>query len=303
MSMLATAIAADSKSTTPKPPAHRASAPRQSESRPHALKSSSAAAYAKDLRQYQEGFGGRIPCSRAMLERYIASLRAVVAPTTIHRRVMALRNEHIRLGHPSPTDEPALRPILRRLQLGFVPGKTGSVNAPKKKEPRQARPITRALLAKMLDAMGTDSLDRRDRCLLLLGFASMLSRSILVSLDVADIRFTNDVMALHLRQAGGLATAEQSRPPRIVTVPITGHELCAATATRAWIAHAALDIEGGPLIRRFDRAGNPTADRLDGAWVSVVVKNRLRAVGIDPTHFSALSLRRGRLSEMAKGTL
>ena len=168
---------------------------------PRPLKAATAAAYSKDMRQYREVFKGSVPCDQRTVERYIASLRTRLQPTTIYRRLMSLRNAHVRLGHASPTDLPAMRPVLHQLQKGIMPSKPGAKAAPtpKRKEPRQARPITRALLAKMLDAMGTGSLDRRDRCLLLLGFASMLSRSILVSLDVADIRFTNDVMALHLR--------------------------------------------------------------------------------------------------------
>ena len=302
MNTLDAATAADSTSTDPHALAGKGSTPCQNAPIRRALKSSTAVAYEKDVRQYREVFGGCIPCDQAALERYIASLRTRVAPTTMHRRLMALRHEHVRLGHPSPTDAPALRAILRALQLGFVPTNAGSVRAPKKKEPRQARPITRSLLAKMLDAMGTNALDRRDRCVLLLGFGAALSRSALTALDVADIRFTNDVMAVRLHDEA-VPDGAQPRPRRVVTVPITGHELCAATATRQLIEHGALDVEGGPLIRRFDRAGNPTADRLHGAWVSVVVKNRLKAVGIDATDFSALSLRRGRLSEMAKGKL
>ena len=263
------------------------------------LQESSERAYAKDMRQFFEIFKGSVPCDPRTVERYIASLRNRAAPTTIYRRTMALRNEHIRLGHPSPTDAPELRPLLRQLQKGILPPKKGAAaQVPKRKEPRQAKPVTRGLLAKMLDAMGTNSLDRRDRCLLLLGFAAALSRSALVSLDVSDLAFTNDVMILNLRDIG-----EEGKAKRSITVPITCGELCAATATRAWVEHAALDIEGGPLFCSFDRAGDPTRHRLHSAWVAVVVKQRLAAVGIDASHFSGLSLRRGRLMEIARGVL
>ncbi|HEY8706947.1 MAG TPA: hypothetical protein VIM34_03010 [Burkholderiaceae bacterium] len=299
-----TVTAAQAVPTAMSPPTASPSTPakprRSSKRRTEPLRASSSAAYAKDVRLYKAR-GGTIPCDADALQKYVSAVRNKIAPTTIYRRLMAVRNEHVRLGHPSPTDTPALRPALRQLQLGIVPPKSGVVPAlaPKRKEPRQARPITRQLLAKMLDAMGSSTLDRRDRCLLLLGFAAALSRSTLVSLDVADVRFTNDVMVVQMREAGA-GGGEQAR---VVTVPITGHELCAAAATRAWIEHAALDIEGGPLFRRFDRAGDPTKHRLDAAWVSVVVKHRLKEVGVDPEPYSAMSLRRGRLGEAARGTL
>ena len=303
MSMLDTETANRSTSIAPVAPAAGEAAIRHSERTSRALKPTTSAAYAKDLRQFIAGFGGRIPCDPATLERYIASIRTRVAPTTVHRRVMALRNEHVRLGHPSPTDAPGMRTLLRQLQLGLLPTKPGSLKVPRKQEPRQAYPITRAMLSKLLDAMGTSALDRRDRCLLLLGFGAALSRSALTSLDVADIRFTNDVMVVRLPNKTDASNLARQRAPRIVTVPITGHELCAATATRRLIECDALDVQGGPLFRRCNRSGDPTSQRLHSAWVSVVVKSRLETVGIDPTNFSALSLRRGRMAELAKGTM
>ena len=268
--------------------------------RPVSLKASSTTAYNKALRHFREVFGGKLPCDRTTVERYITAQRNKVAPATIYLRLQALRHEHLRLDYPSPTDDPSLRAVMRQLQQGFVPGKSGA--APKRKEPRKARPLTRSMLTKALDAMGTNGLDRRDRCLLLLGFGAALSRAALAALDVADLRFTNDVMIVSLREGGDEAARTTPRTVT-VTVPITGHELCAATATKAWISHAALDLEGGPLLRRFDRGGDPTANRLEAPWISVVVKNRLKAVGIDPTAYSALSLRRGRMAEIAKGVL
>jgi integrase len=144
----------------------------------------------------------------------------------------------------------------------------------------------------MLDAMHRNALDRRDRAMLLLGFFAALNRSQLVAIDVSHIAFSADVMVVQL---DGHA--------REVAIPITGGELCATTAVRKWIEHAALDVEGGPLFRRFDRAGDPTPHRLDSAYVSVVLKERLKAVGIEPDRYSAHSLRRGRLLEAAKGVL
>ena len=190
--------------------------------------------------------------------------------------------------------------MLRQLQLGVVPPTSGTAPAlaPKRQELRQAMPITRQLLAQALAAMGTNALDRRDRCLLLLGFAAALSRSGLVSLNAADVRFTNDAMVVTI-----LAAAGEGERARVVRIPLTGDELCAATATRALIEHAQLDVEGGPLFRRHDRAGDPTRHRLDSAWVSVVVKNRLKDVGVDPGPYSAMSLRRGRLAEGVKGVV
>jgi integrase len=260
------------------------------------LKSSSAETYGKALRHFTTVFKGSVPATVETIYRYVTAMRKS-APATVYLRLQAIRHEHVRQGLPSPTDDPAVRALMRNLQLGISPGKkTGTA---KRAEPKHARAVTRNLLERILDAMGTNSLDRRDRCVLTLSFGAALSRSALVSLNRDDIRFTNDVMVLTIRD---LADGTRART---VTVPITGHELCSATATRDWMRHAALDLEpqDGPLLRRFSRAGDPTQDRLSAAWINVVLKMRLKAVGVDPTPYSGLSLRRGRMAEIGKGVL
>ena len=283
-------------SSAPTPAQKRQRRPAKRRSEP--LHASSSDAYAKDVRLFKAA-GGTIPCNATDLRSYIAKMRNKIAPTTLYRRAMAVRHAHLSLGKALPTDDPAIRPLLRALQLGHVPSKkeiqSGCAEVPgaeKRREPKSAKPITRSLLLKMLDAMHRSSLDRRDRALLLLGFMGALKRAELVSLNLSDLTFTADAMVVTVQG-------------RQIAVPATGGELCAAAATRDWIAHAALDLEQppGPLFRRFDRGGDPTRARLDAAWVSVIVKNRLKEVGIDPAPFSAQSLRRGRLLEAAKGVL
>jgi len=260
------------------------------------LKSSSADTYSKALRHFTTAFKGSVPATVETIHRYVAAMRKS-APATAYLRLQAIRHEHVRQGLPSPTDDPSVRAVMRNLQLGIAPGK--KAGGAKRAEPRHARAVTRNLLERMLDAMGTNSLDRRDRCVLTLSFGAALSRSALVALNRDDVRFTNDVMVLTIRDL-----ADTTRT-RTVTVPITGHELCAATATRDWLRHAALDLEpqDGPLLRRFSRAGDPTSERLSAAWINVVLKTRLRAIGVDPAPYSGLSLRRGRLAEIGKGVL
>ncbi len=136
----------------------------------------------------------------------------------------------------------------------------------------------------MLDAMGANALDRPDRCLFLLGFSAALSRSTLIALDLGNVNFTNDAMHVAVQESMREPSNDAERH-RVVAVPRTGHERCAARATSEWIHHAQLDGQDGPLIRRFDRAGNSTLYRLDAACLGTVIKRRLKAVGVDPTPF------------------
>jgi hypothetical protein len=105
------------------------------------------------------------------------------------------------------------------------------------------------------------------------------------------LRFTPDALIVKLGES------------RQIAIPITGGDLCGASAVRELIQRAAWDIEGttGPLFRRADRSGALTEDRLDSSWVSAIVKKMITAAGLDASKYSAQSLRAGRIAEMARG--
>ena len=280
---------------------------------PSTHRSSTADAYAKDVRQFTVTYGGSIPCSSAELLKYILLLSKRVAPPTVIRRVMALQDAHVRKGLPSPTADEQIRTALRHLTAGKLP--VNLLDAKKQlqvekaqtvKISKSATPITRPLLMRMLDAMGTGkrSLDRRDKAIFLLGFTAGLKRGTLCSLDLEDLTFTPDVLLLRI---GALASPVQhesedstAQTPtqsshRTLAVPFTRGPLCAATACHEWIAHNGLEGQHGPLFPRFTRSGEPVlSERLDSAYISVLVKKRLLDAGeSDVSSYSAESLRRG----------
>lgn len=264
------------------------------------LRSSSRAAYDRDLELFAR-FGGRIPCSAKEIQAYIDKMRSKVAPATLHRRIHAIAHQHRALGHPSPIDE-NLRTVMRWLQHGKLPprGKQAVPPLPPedKKTGRTAKPMTRQLLSRILDAVLRSSLDRRDEALLLLGFMAGLKRGQLVALDVADLKWTNDALIVRIKAQ----TDEDGRQlaARTVALPITGAELCAASSVKRYVEHLALE-PGQPLFVSYNRGSDPTNKRLAAAYVSEVLKRRMKVVGLDPTGYSGESLRRGRLLELAKG--
>ncbi|MBL0089744.1 MAG: hypothetical protein IPP44_24925 [Ideonella sp.] len=284
------------------------------------LRTSTNEAYAKDVALFIR-FGGAIPCNAAAVMRYLELLRTKVAPMTAYRRVMAIQWAHHQQGRPSPTADPSLRLAMRGLQRGTFPPKPGakaakSAPAAAKRTTRVAKPMTRQLLDRVLDAVHRNMLDRRDRALLLLGFMAGLKRTALTAIDVCDIAFTADAMIVKVKAgiaAEGGPTGAHGRSPgpgpdrgrgqdRSIAVPITGGDLCAATAVRQLIEHLAL-LPNTPLFRSYNRAGEPTENRLAPAFVSCVVKNRLKIVCIDPKDYSGESLRVGRLLELTKGVM
>jgi integrase len=207
---------------------------------------------------------------------------------------MAIRHAHLERGLVPPTTDAALRRTLRQLQFGPAVRRRGTSAAEQPASTvtlvRPAKPITRDLLTQLVAAMQRSALDRRDRALLLLGFFAALNSSQLVALDVCDVSFRGDVMMVRV-----------GKNKREVVIAASGGPVCAATAVRQWIQTGALHVDGGALFRRCDRGGDPTQHRLDAAYVSVVLKERLKAVGVEPERYSAHSLRRGRLLEIARG--
>lgn len=254
-----------------------------------------------------------MPCDALALQKYIWSMRNKLAPSSLYRRCMAVRHAHQLIGHRSPTDDPALRPLLRALQLGFVPDKKILlIGAPsvgdtsgKARKPRPSLPITRRLLAQIMTPLPRNAIDRRDRALILLGFAGAFKRGALVAINVGDISVTPDALIVRIRVGGQSEGGDGTPTVRQIAIPRTGGDLCVAKALMDYMEKSALDTEppDAPLFRACDRGGDPTRNRLDSAVVSLVVKKWVAAAGIDAKPYSAQSLVTGRRSEFSKGML
>ena len=282
--------------------------PSRSSARSTRQRDSTVTAYAKDVRQFVTTYGGTIPCSVEELIAYIRLLARRVAPATIARRVMAIRDAHVQGGLASPTNDPRIREALRLLASGSLPlnlmtdFKGAAIPVAKRSDrdeaKRGAEPITRALLMRMLDAMGTGlrSLDKRDRALFLLAFVGGLKRGTICALNIEDLTFTPDAMLVRIR---GGANNDDQDVGRTLAIPFTRGPLCAATACQQWILHNALEGMTGCWLPRFSRSGEPVlGERLDSAYVSVLVKRRLQDAGItDVSLYSGESLRRGHALE------
>ena len=254
-------------------------------------------AYRRDVLRFTESYG-ELPCTADDLLNYIKALCRRVMPATILRRAMAIQDAHVSRGLPVPTDDPRIRQALRSLAAGKLPkelvGNVKDLPAPKRRI--QAAPMTRTLLNRMFDAMGSNSLDRRDRALLLLGFVGGLKRGTLCGLDLNDLTFTEDAMLVRIHASGDRS---ETIAARTIAVSMTRGPLCAASAVQAWIIHNALEAVSGPLFPRFTRSGEPMlSERLDSAYVSQIIKGRLLDAGIsDVTAFSGESLRLGHALE------
>lgn len=273
------------------------------------LRAATLTAYASDLQKFN-AYGFSVPCRADTLLDFLRAQVNRVAPATALRRVMAIQHEHRRLGHDSPTADLRVREALRCLAAGQVPqlGGKGGKRAASSCAKKPATPITRAMLLRIFDSMGSQrrALDLRDKAVLLMAFSG-LKRTVALSIAIEHLRFTEDALLLTIpgQPVEGAEGPQPLPPPRTLAIPRTRGPLCPVTAVEAWLAHLDRLGQTGPVFMRFDRGRDPVLDgtRLDAAYLNCILKTRARAAGFSDAEiagFSAESLRRGGAMEKVR---
>lgn len=248
------------------------------------LADNSRRAYASDLSQFAT-WGGTIPATDMMVAAYLTEHADTRATATLARWLASLAKAHRASGGPDPTRSELVRSVLRGIRRRY-----GSA-------PDQAKPLLRDDLMLALDAIGDGPKAARDRALLLIGFAGGFRRSELVALDLADIEHVRQGVVVTLRRS----KTDQSAAGRKIGMPYARGRHCPVASLDAWLALA--DITAGPLFRPVDRRGRVADARLSGEAVSLVVKARLAAIGIDPADYSGHSLRAGFATSAAQASI
>ncbi len=201
---------------------------------------------------------------------------------TINLAAAAIAAAHRTAGADDPTKPEAVRLLLTgiRRKLGAAPS--------------QKAPAMRDDLARMLARLPATLAGRRDRALLLLGYAGAFRRSELVGLDVADLRFGAEGLVATVRRS----KTDQEGEGALKHVPqLRAAALCPVRAVRAWLDAAG--IKSGPVFRRVDRHGHVAAGRLSDRAVALVVKRAAAAAGLEPRQFAGHSLRAGFATQAA----
>ena len=118
-----------------------------------------------------------MPASPETVTAFLAAQATAGArASTISRKAAAIRYAHRLAGHALPTDTEAVKIVMRgiRRTIGTAPDQKSAATADR--------------IADMIAGIPADTLaGKRDRALLLLGFAGAFRRSELVALTVADL--------------------------------------------------------------------------------------------------------------------
>jgi len=256
-----------------------------------------------------------MPAAPETVSLYIAS-RAEAGPTdgdgrptaplkvaTLERRLSAISQAHKLAG----VESPALRSKepLHSVWAGVVRTKG---KAREKVAPALAADVV-AMVGACDDAVRLGEADpeaapgaalraRRDKALLLLGFAAALRRSELAAVRTDHLSFTPDGLRLLIPKS----KSDQEGAGQVVGVAYGARaETCPVRAVRSYIAAASRELArhgrpsplSGPVFRSVDRWGRLGRSAITGRTVANVVKYSAEAAGLDPTLYAGHSLRAG----------
>jgi integrase len=213
-----------------------------------------------------------VPAAPATVGAYLASLAESHAPTTIRRRLSALGKMHRFNDLPW---NPAHRDIQGPLQ---------GVLRTHGRPVRKAAALTLTLLRQILLTCDQSARGRRDRALLLFGFAGALRRSELVALRVEDVAVVAGGLRLRINrgktdQAGQGAEIGLPRGRFVETCPVRAFEAWQAVAKR----------RAGPLFRKISTGDGIGDTALHPDAVRRILAHRVRMAGLVEHGFERLS--------------
>ncbi len=208
---------------------------------------------------------------------------AGLAVSTIARRLCAIRLKHIAAEVQSPHTEFLILEVMKGIRRG------------RKRKAVQATPVVAEQIKQMVDLIDLNTHQgRRDRALLLLGFAAALRRSELVALDIADLEFVDQGLLLTITSS---KTDQEQIGAVVPVLAEPGSLYCPVEAVRSWLINSAL--REGALFRRLYRGDTISKDRLSDKAVVLLIKSLAGRIGMDEKSVSGHSLRRGFLTSAA----
>ncbi|MDA8316269.1 MAG: tyrosine-type recombinase/integrase [Actinomycetota bacterium] len=245
----------------------------------------------KDFGQWCEEVGlVALPASEETVARYLVQLADLGRrPATLARRLASISVAHQMAGYASPT-----RSRLVRDRLSGIRRAVGVTQ-------RQASPAMTPEIRKMVRALPDSLHGRRDRLVILLGFAAALRRSELAGLDVEDIYWVPEGMEVTIRRS----KTDQEAEGVVVAVPYGSKlDTCPVRALRAWLD--ATGLSEGPLIRGISRDMHIPVEhrllrRISPEGISRIIARAARRADLDPNGiWTGHSLRAGLATSAAK---
>jgi site-specific recombinase XerD len=205
-------------------------------------------------------------------------------PSTLTRRLAAIRLVHLGAGHASPHNTIRVAEVMRGIRRDWG-------QPPAKKAAALDEDIK-----KMADAVEPETTKGlRDRALLLFGFAGAFRRSELVALNTWNLEEREEGLKVTIEKS---KTDQEAEGQVIAIVRQPDSPYCPVQALQDWLTVA--EIERGALFRRMYRGDKVGKSRLSAQSVALVVKEYASRAGLDWERFAGHSLRSGFLTSAAR---
>jgi integrase len=213
-----------------------------------------------------------VPAAPDTVGAYLASLAETHAPTTIRRRLAALGKMHRFNDLPWNAAHRAIQgPLQGILRIHGRPA-------------QKAAALTVAMLRQILATCDHSARGRRDRALLLFGFAGALRRSELVALRVEDVA----IVAGGLRVRIARGKTDQTGQGAEIGLPRGAFaDTCPVRAFEAWQAVAIR--KAGPLFRKISTGSGIGDTALHPDAVRRILVYRVAMAGLVVEGFDRLS--------------
>jgi site-specific recombinase XerD len=223
-----------------------------------------------------------LPAHPATVSAFLADESKASKPSTLRRRLAAIAKMHSVASHPNPCSTEAVKATMKGIERTYGIASQGKA------------PATLAKVEKMVATCNPMTLDGlRSRAIILMGFAGAFRRSELASLDMSDLKWSDEGVLVTVRHSKTDQRGEGMK--KAIPYVNEGGGLCAATALRAWLTAARID--SGAVFRPFGRNSLPKNCCMTPDAVAIIVKVSAKRAGFDPREFAGHSLRSGHVTE------
>ncbi|MCS3940276.1 integrase [Salinibacter ruber] len=234
------------------------------------------------------------PATEQAVALYLSDRAEDLATSTLSQRMAAIQHAHDERDLESPTRSKSVQNVMK------------GIRRESNRSPEQAPPLLTEHVKEMVDSLpgngespsGTEARavwlrGRRDRALILTGFAGAFRRSELATLRQEHI---------DSRPGGLLVTVPESKTDQegkgqlVAIRRIEDSGYCPVKALRRWVAVASIEEEA--IFRGVPRSGIISRDAITGRTVGNAVKRAAEAAGLPQAEdYTGHSLRAGHITQ------
>ncbi len=221
-----------------------------------------------------------LPMDAGSIANYVAELAASGAKVkSIEAKVTAIGWAHRAHGELDPTVSEKVRATMDgiRRDVGY--------NISKKE------PVELVEIRAMVATLDKTARGKRNKAILLVGFAGAFRRSELVALNVADVKI-NSRLTIKIRKS---KTDQEGKGKEKFIPELADKSICPVQALQDWLDIG--DIASGPIFRPIDRHGSVKNKAITAQSVALLVKATAKAAGLDWRSVSGHSLRSGFINQ------